>query len=404
MSSKTQVIVIGAGPAGLSTAYYLKQAGIPFQVLERAATVGETWRDLYPSLRLNTTRWYSYLPGKKFPWHYPIFPTGKQYYQYLVDYADTFDLTRHIQFGVTVERLSRTDDGVWCVESTAGEQVVPVVVSTTGVFGSPKLPKIPGLDTFEGEVLHGSDYHGPEPFAGKRVMVVGNGPTGVDLAPELGREPSVPPVLLSMRTGVMLRPRYLYGLPKHAWAIIGDWLPDALGKPLVQHMTDIKFETVEQVGIRVPPPDEESTAAGTRGAELIHAVRNGEVVCVAGPRRFFGRCVELDDGTVHELDAVIMATGYKPVLYQYLDESVTVSDYFNWPVMDEENYTKRDWLPHDYRSNRAREVKGLPGLFIVGIYYQGKGAMYNFRVEAQIGVEEIERRLATPRRSRTLMG
>ena len=106
MSSETQVIVIGAGPAGLSTAYYLKQAGIPFQVLERAANVGETWRNLYPSLRLNTTRWYSYLPGKKFPWHYPIFPTGQQYHQYLVDYAEEFDLTQHIQFGVTVERLS----------------------------------------------------------------------------------------------------------------------------------------------------------------------------------------------------------------------------------------------------------------------------------------------------------
>jgi cation diffusion facilitator CzcD-associated flavoprotein CzcO len=394
MSSKNQVIVIGAGPAGLATAYYLKQANIPFTVLERAANVGETWRNLYPSLRLNTTRWYSYLPGKTFPWHYPIFPTGKQYHQYLVDYAAEFDLNRHIQFGVTVERLSRTDDGAWRVESTAGVETVPVVVSATGRYGAPKMPDIPGLETFEGTALHGHDYHGPEPFAGKRVMVVGNGPTGVDLAPELGREPGMPPVLLSMRTGVMLRPRYLYGLPKHAWSILGDWLPDAIGKPLVGHMTDIKFENLDAVGIRTPTPEEESTAAGTRGAELIHAVQAGEVVCVPGPRRFFGRCVELDDGSVHEIDAVILATGYQPVLYQYLDEDVEMSDYFDWPVMDEENYTKRDWLPHDYRSNRAREVKGLPGLFIVGIYYQGKGAMYNFRVEAQIGVEEIQTRLA----------
>ncbi len=394
MSSETQVIVIGAGPAGLATAYHLKQVGIPFKVLERAASVGETWRNLYPSLRLNTTRWYSYLPGKKFPAHYPVFPTGKQYHQYLVDYADEFDLNRHIEFGVTVERLSRTDDGVWRVESTADDETVPVVVSTTGRFGAPKMPNIPGLDEFQGTAIHGHDYHGPEPFAGQRVMVVGNGPTGVDLAPELSSVPGMPPVMLSMRTGVMLRPRYLYGLPKHAWMILGDWLPNFIGEPLVQHMSDIKFENLDEIGIRTPAPEEESTAAGTRGAELIHAVQAGRVLCVPGPRRFFGRCVELDDGSTHEIDAVILATGYQPVLYQYLDEDVERSDYFDWPMMDEENYTKRDWLPHDYRSNRAREVKGLPGLFIVGIYYQGKGAMYNFRVEAQIAVEEIEKRLA----------
>jgi hypothetical protein len=268
------------------------------------------------------------------------------------------------------------------------------VISATGRFGAPKMPDIDGLDEFQGDVLHGSAYHGPEPFMGKRVMVVGNGPTGVDLAPELGREPEIPPVLLSMRTGVMLRPRYLYGLPKHAWMIISDWLPDAMGEPLNRHMTNIKFEGLEEVGIRTPAPDQESTAAGTRGAELIHAVQAGQVICVPGPRRFYGRCVELDDGSTHEIDAVICATGYQPVLYNYLDEPVEVSDYFDWPVRDEENYTKRDWLPADYFSNTAREVKGLPGLYLVGVFYQGKGAMYNFRVEGQIAVEEIEKRLA----------
>jgi putative flavoprotein involved in K+ transport len=95
------VIVIGAGPAGLASAYYLKQAGIPFRVLERSAIIGHTWDNLYPSLRLNTSRWYSYLPGKKFPWHYPVFPTGKQYHRYLVDYADEMGLTPSIDLGVS---------------------------------------------------------------------------------------------------------------------------------------------------------------------------------------------------------------------------------------------------------------------------------------------------------------
>ncbi|MEO0564541.1 MAG: NAD(P)/FAD-dependent oxidoreductase [Chloroflexota bacterium] len=397
MSSEYQVIVIGAGPAGLATAYHLQQAGIPFKVLERSETVGDTWRSLYPSLRLNTSRWYSYLPGKKFPAHYPVFPTGEQYHAYLVDYAREFDLERHIHFNVEVTRVSREGDGTWRIESSEGVDRVPVVISATGRFGSPHMPQIDGLDAFEGEVLHGSAYNGSEPFLGKRVMVIGNGPTGVDIAPELGREPDMPPVLLSMRTGVMLRPRFLYGLPKHAWMILGDILPDAVGKPLVKYMNNIKFDGLDEVGIRTPAPEEESTAAGTRGAELIHAVRAGQVVCVPGPRRFFGRCVELDNGTTHEIDAVILATGYQPVLYKYLDAEVEVSDYFRWPVLDQTDFEKRDWEDPNYPSNRGRGVKGLPGLYIVGVFYQGKGAMYNFRVESRIAVEQATDYLAEHR-------
>jgi cation diffusion facilitator CzcD-associated flavoprotein CzcO len=390
VSNQPQVIVIGAGPAGLASAYYLKQAGIPFQVLEKSDMIGHTWANVYPSLRLNTTRWYSYLPGKPFPVHYPIFPTAKQYHRYLVTYAHDMGLMPHIQLGVSVQRLYRAGSGGWCVVTSEGEHRAAAVISATGRFGSPHIPDINGLDQFEGEVIHGHDYHGPQRYQGKRVMVVGNGPTGVDIAPELGREPGMPPVLLAMRTGVMLRPRYLYGLPKHAWMILGDWLPQAIGKPLMQHVRDMKFERLEQVGIRTPAPEQESTAAGTRGAELIHAVQAGQVVCVPGPRRFYGRCAELADGSTHEIDVVIMATGYQPVLYRYLDEEVEISDYFDWPVRDEANYTKRDWLPHDYPSNTTRQVKGLPGLFLVGVFYQGKGAMYNFRVEGQIGVEEVQ--------------
>jgi thioredoxin reductase len=395
VSDSYQVIVIGAGPAGLATAYYLQQAGIPFKVLDRAEVIGHTWSNLYPSLRLNTSRWFSYLPGMKFPRHYPIFPTGKQYHRYLLDYVEAFNLQPHIHLGVEVNRVSRTPEDWWRVEHSEGVDVVPAVISASGRFDAPRMPDIEGLASFEGEVLHGSDYKGPSFLAGKRVMVVGNGPTGVDIAPELGREPENPPVLLSMRTGVMLRPRYLYGLPKHAWMIIGEWLPDALGEPLVRHVSDIRFDNLEAAGIRAPAPDQESTAAGTRGAELIDAVRAGQVICVPGPRRFYGRCVETTDGATYEIDAVILATGYQPVLYEYLDEPTERSDYFDWPVLEQDGFQKRDWIPHDYPSNVGREVKGLPGFYTVGVYYQGKGAMYNFRVEGQIAVEQLQERLAT---------
>lgn len=389
-----QVIVIGAGPAGLASAYYLKKAGIAFKVLDRAHEIAHTWNSLYPSLHLNTSKWFSHMPDTPMPRHYPIFPTAKQYHAHVRDFVERHELMPYIHLGVDVQRVSQTDDGMWRVESSEGVDVVPVVISATGRFEQPYTPTIPGLDQFEGEVIHAKHYAGAERFGGKRVMVVGNGPSGVDIAPELGAQPDMPPVLMSMRTGVILRPRYPLGLPKHAWMIIGEHLPKWIGEPLVNAVGAIKFHNLEQVGIRTPAPDQESSAAATRGNELIEAVKSGQVMCVPGPKRFFGKCVELDDGSVHEIDVVIMATGYHPVLDSYLDTPPLERDKWGWPLRDQSNYTPDGRAGEGYPSDSGREVLGLPGLYLVGVFYQGRGAMYNFTVEGQIAVEQIQERLA----------
>ena len=336
------------------------------------------------------------MPDTPMPRHYPIFPTGKQYHAHVVQFAEDNGITEHMTFNTPVERLSRCEGGQWCVETRHGVEVVPVVISATGRFFNPIAPDIAGLqDDFTGEVIHAQNYLGPEPFRGQRVMIVGNGPTGVDLAPELGRQAGMPSVLLSMRTGVKLKPRYPLGLPKHAWMILAEYLPDAIGQPLVDFVGNLEFSNLEEVGIRTPSPEQASTAAGTRGDELIRAVKAGEVVCVPGPERFYGRCVELTDGTKHELDTVILATGYAPVLYKYLDEPVEdVEEPVPWPVRDQSNYTPRLTEGKGYPSDSGREVKGLPGLYLVGIFYQGKGALYNINMEAEIAVEQIQEKLA----------
>jgi hypothetical protein len=213
-------------------------------------------------------------------------------------------------------------------------------------------------------------------------MVVGNGPSGLDISIEIGRQNApANPALLAMRTGITLRPRYPYGLPKHLWMILCDKLPQAWGKRLCDYIERLKFENLAQIGIKTPMHGQSSGAASTRGAELITAVKRGWVKCVDAPRQFTTDGAILENGEFVTLDAVILGTGYRPVLYRYFAyEGET--DAYGWPL--------RDFSQHP----NGREVKGYPGLYLVGVFYQGKGAMYNFNIEAAIAVAQIQARLA----------
>lgn len=378
------VLVIGGGPAGIASASYLQRAGISYRVVERSQTLASTWASLYPSLRLNTTRFFSHLPGRRFPLHYGLFPTAKQYHAYLFAYARDYAL--NIELGVEVLRVTPEADG-WRVDlrkdHTTTSTWYPCIISATGRFGKPYIPHIEGMETFSGQLIHAHDYLGPAPFAGQRVMVVGNGPSGVDIATELARHVN-PPVLLAQRTGVVLRPRYPWGLPKHLWKIISEKLPPAVGEPLYRRISDVRFSERELQGIKTPLGENESMAAGgTRGRELIREVQAGHVISVDGPVRFLSDAVEVQNGDVHPVDAVIMGTGYLPVLDEYLDIPITERDSQQWPARLD-----------DLDEGGKRQVKGWPGLYLVGVFYKGKGAMYNFNTEAAQAVREIEARLA----------
>ncbi len=371
------VLVIGAGPAGIACAYALEKAGLRYKILDRASEIGSTWNSLYPSLRLNTSRFFSHLPEKKFPLHYGIFPTGKQYHHYLEAYVQERDYNIHL--GVSVHSIEPEGAG-WRVETDQGTEWYPAVIAATGRFNSPICPQIPGMAHFRGQIIHASTYLGPEPFVNKRVMVVGNGPSGLDIVTELADYVKIP-ALLSQRTGVYLKPRYPWGLPKHLWMIIAEKLPEFIGKPLLEAVSKQGYPKSLLKGIKTPQTGEMSSAAGgTRGRGFIDAVRAGKIKSVDGPVEFCPDAIILQDGSQVAVDIVIMATGYRPVIFQYFKKPVAINAH-GWPVRVNE--------PPNVYWQGDRQVKGYPGLYLVGVYYQGKGAMYNFNVEAEAATHEI---------------
>lgn len=385
LTNDAQVLVIGAGPAGIASAFYLQRAGIPYRIVERASVVAATWADLYPSLRLNTVKWLSHLPEQPMPRHYWIFPTGKQYHRYIERYVQAHKFP--IEYGVSVERVAQEGDG-WrvtlCDTNGTHSAWFRCVILATGRYGNPYTPDIPSLAQFSGRVIHAHDYRDPAAFARKRVLVIGSGPSGLDIAPELGGVAQTP-VLLAIRTGLILRPRYPLGLPKGAWLALAARLPKRWGDRLMAWIGTRRVRGQEKVGIPAPPPGKISSAAMARGSELLHAVKAGKVRVVGAPQSFTPSGVVLADGEQCALDAVILATGYRPALYGYVDHPLTAGkDY--WPLRDPAK---------DSNDVTNREVQHAPGLYLVGVFYQGMGALWNCNAEAREAVRQIAARLNT---------
>jgi thioredoxin reductase len=176
------VVVIGAGQAGLSSAYFLRRAGFEFVVLDGNSGPGGAWRHRWPSLTFSGVHGLHDLPGLPLGAADPERPASEVVADYFDRYERTWDLDVRRPAPVTAVR--RIDDGL-LVESPAGEWPARAVINATGTWTRPFWPHYPGQETFQGSQLHTADYRGPAEFAGKRVIVIGGGTSAVQLTMEL---------------------------------------------------------------------------------------------------------------------------------------------------------------------------------------------------------------------------
>ncbi|MFF0575300.1 FAD-dependent oxidoreductase [Streptosporangium saharense] len=179
------VVVIGAGQAGLSSAYFLKKAGLDFVVLDRSPAPGGAWQFRWPSLTLGATHRVHDLPGLPLGSPDPRRPSSEVVSEYFARYEQTFDLpvlrpveARSVEEGTAGRLLVRTSAGDWSPRA---------LVNATGTWERPFWPRYPGQETFAGRQLHTADYVSAEEFAGKHVVVVGGGASGVQLLMEIAR-------------------------------------------------------------------------------------------------------------------------------------------------------------------------------------------------------------------------
>lgn len=317
MEPKHRVIVIGAGPAGIASALALKDAGLPVVVLDQSDRVASSWRARYDSLRLNTWRRFSQLPGRPYPKGTPTFPSRNEVIEHLERHAGEEGM--NLRLGTHVQRIERDDDG-WAVRTSSGDLRSPQVIVATGLDRTPVVPEWPGLKTFEGELLHSAEYRKPEPFEGRSVLVVGPGSSGMEIANELAQSGATT-VWLAVRTPPNILLRQSPGpVPGD---LIATWLwrlPTGVADRIAGFAARMDFGDLTEYGLRQPEAgvfarvQTQDKVPSIVDAEVIEAIKEGRIKVVPAVVALDATGVELADGARIEPEAVICATGYRTAL------------------------------------------------------------------------------------------
>lgn len=336
----TMIIVVGAGPAGLALAYELQRRRLPYQVLERDV-VGSAWRHHYDRLHLHTLKGVSGLPGLPMPASYPDFPSRDEVFAYLNGYAEHFKL--NIATGVDVERAD-WDGTRWSLRTSQGTMEATTLMVATGIWSTPYSPVFPGQERFRGTITHAKEYRNPQPFAGKRVLVIGAGNSGTEMAVDVSEAGLT--TAIAIRGGVVFAP-YPQSAPlmqATSW-LMRDIIPRSTGNVLAS----LVYRDFSHLGI-YQPAGPLIDAYPVVGYELPDAVAAGKVAVYGAIERFEEEQVVFADGRTYACDAVILATGYRPSV-QFVAHELAL----------DENYDML--LDRHWRSVNNRH------LFCVGFWY-----------------------------------
>jgi putative flavoprotein involved in K+ transport len=292
------VVVIGAGQAGLAMGYYLSRRGLRFLIVDAADSVGAAWRGRWDSLVLFTSRRYSGLAGLPFPGVGDGYPTRDEVIAYLEQYAETFGLP--IELSSRVKRLTR-DDGTLVLDVNGSSIAADQVVVATGPFQVPHVPELAAQLAPEVVQMHSTGHRNPDGVPRGVILVVGGGNTGFQVAKELS---AMRDVNLSVGSQQTPLPQKILGRDLFWWLtktrLLSTTVESRLGGPLQHRETLIGSsprELERRYGVKLWP----------------RAVRAS------------GRMVVFADGSELEVDAVIWATGYRPD-YSWIDLPVFESD------------------------------------------------------------------------------
>ena len=319
MPTSCVAVVVGAGPAGLAAAASLKRIGIDPVVLEAGASVGTSWRRHYERLHLHTVKQHSALPGLHFAPDVPRYPSRLDVVRYLDAYAGRSSIAPRLN--EAVHRIASKDDG-FIIETTREIYLSPIVVVATGMNRVPNAEELPEQSAFEGAVIHAAAYRSAAGYEGRRVLVVGAGNTGAEIALDLVEHGAA--ATLSVRTAVNIVRRDFLGIPAQVTTIRFRRLPVSVLDRIGQLMSRAAFGDLARYGLPAAAMGPVSSIVQRGRIPIIDvgtvdAIKQGRIAVRPGVARFTRAGAAFVDGRDAPFDAVILATGYRTGLDEIVD-------------------------------------------------------------------------------------
>jgi indole-3-pyruvate monooxygenase len=365
-------VIIGASAAGLAAAACLKRENVPFVLLEQSDHVAASWRNHYDRLHLHTNRSLSNLPYFPMPPSYPKYPSRDQVVAYLESY------TRHHQiepqFGQKVVSVALQGDE-WITETETARYSSRNVIVATGYTRQPNLPNLPGQEAFQGEILHSSTYKNGAKYAGKSVLVMGFGNSGGEIAIDLSEHGAQP--ALSVRSPVNVIPRDMFGIPVLALGILMSRLPAKLADLLSAPLVRLTVGNVGALGLRTLPYGPNQQIRRDHRIPLLNIgtiklIREDKIRVFPGLDRLTPNGARFVDGSEASFDALVLATGYRPALGDFLKQAEQVTDSSGIPL-------------------QSGDETVLRGLYFCGFFVSPTGMLREIGIEAKRIASQIKR-------------
>ena len=391
--------IVGAGPSGLAGARNLSKYGIDFDGFESASEVGGLWNinnlrsTMYESAHLISSKTTTEFTEFPMPDGTPDYPGHTALRRYFAAFAEKFDLLKHFRFNTEVTAVERVDDG-WKVswrstagkggKTTAGSAVYEGVILANGTLAQPSIPTFRG--TFDGEILHSSQYKSADIFRGKRVLIIGAGNSGCDIAVDAVHHALS--IDMSVRRGYYFVPRYLLGKPTDTLNQ-GRPLPARIKQAIDSRV--LKLFTGDPVKFGFPKPDyriyESHPIVNTL---VLQHLGQGDLQIRPDLDRFDGDTVLFSDGTSDDYDLIILATGY--VLdYPFIDRR-----HLNWSGMAPKLFLN---MFGSDSPDKAPNPNGFNGIYVLGMV-EASGLGWQGRYEQ---AELLARYLAADRDTKRIL-
>jgi putative flavoprotein involved in K+ transport len=371
---QSTVVIVGAGAAGLSAAGALQRRGIKAVILEEDQELGGTWARRYDRLHLHTVRGFSGLAHYSIPRRYPKYLSREEFIAYLGEYAKHFNLEVVTGCPVRKIRMESTTPPSWVAATVGGDWHSRVIVIATGQYRIPILPEWDGSDAYRGDLVHSSRYTSALPYTGKRVLVVGAGNSGTEIATDLA-ENGAALVALSIRTPPPIVPRDPFGMPVQRTGIVLNFLPAAIADRLGRLTARIVLGDLSRYGLQAPKwMPYSARRVPVIDVGFVRALKQRLVRIRPAVEGFTATGAVFADGSVEPFDAIIAATGFSTGLNELIETKDVLNDSYE-PV------------------DPSGEPTNRPGIFFMGYTHSLRGHLFEANLASRRLARNVERYL-----------